>query len=104
MVYCSLGEAFPTSQAPPKWISTPTEQDTPKLKDTNNEDDSDRCRYLEYLYLKHLQEKYHDPGHGRIEGFSLDTLPDGLQNLILLILLGAAGLILLDFSLKLIQH
>lgn len=102
MVYCSLGEAFPTSQSPPKWISEPQQQQQPKLKD-NSEDDTDRCRYLEYLYLKHLQEKYPEPGTGRVEGFSLDTLPDGLQNLILLILLGAAGLILLDFSLKLVR-
>lgn len=123
MAYCSLGDAFPgipRSQRidpnPPGWaqgndnLSGLHVQGNPDLASPAEQHaESERCRYLEYLYLKHLQEKYPEPTQQtqNVEGFSLASfkvnIPDGLWNLLSLIFLGVISLALLDFSLKTIR-
>lgn len=115
MAYCSLGDAFPgtlNSQQfidpnPPKWAQRDVNPDLTTVAEQHAE--SEKCRYLEYLYLKHLQEKYPDPAptQRHIEGFSFGNLtvniPEGLKTLLALIFLGVISLTLLDFSMRYIR-
>lgn len=118
MSYCSLGDAFPGVQRapqfidpnPPKWAQREVNPDPDLRTLAEQHAESEKCRYLEYLYLKHLQEKYPDPTppiQNQIEGFSFGNftvnIPEGLKTLLALIFLGIISLTLLDFSIRYVR-